>query len=240
MNRSELTPRRVLLALDTSTRSAGLALYDGDQVLCETTWTSHDHHTAELAPAIADAFNKTGVSAGQLAAVAVAMGPGSFTGLRIGLALAKGLVLAHAIPLIGIPTLDIVAAAQAVLVESLAAVLRAGRGRLAVGWYQRTETGWHGVQPVEVLTPEELASRIQSPTQVCGELTKRSGFCSVRITNRFTWPPRQHPYAGLLIWQNWPGSAGKRGRATIQHLSPRSICTTTSLCPDDRKDPRPP
>lgn len=160
----------ILLGLDTSTRSVGLALYDGTQVLSEAVWTSHDHHTVELAPAVGDMLGRAGLEPAHLSAVAVATGPGSFTGLRIGLALAKGLALARRIPLVGIPSLDALAAAQPVSERTLAAVLRAGRGRLAIGWYQAENGAWKPTAPVEVLTPTELADRIQAPTQVCGEL----------------------------------------------------------------------
>lgn len=165
----------VLLALDTSTRTVGLALYDGSRVLSESVWTSRDHHTVELAPAIASALEKTGLSTKNLGALAVATGPGSFTGLRIGLALAKGLAIAQRIPILGIPSLDALALAQPVLDFPLAAVLRAGRGRLAVSWYRAQEGLWKPAandvrNSIEVLTPEELAGRLQEPTLVCGEL----------------------------------------------------------------------
>ena len=104
----------ILLGLDTSTRSVGLALYDGTQVLSEAVWTSHDHHTVELAPAVGDMLSRAGLEPSHLSAVAAATGPGSFTGLRIGLALAKGLALARRLPLVGIPSLDVLAAAQPV------------------------------------------------------------------------------------------------------------------------------
>jgi tRNA threonylcarbamoyladenosine biosynthesis protein TsaB len=161
-----------LLAIDTSTRTVGLALYDGTQVVFESTWVSKDHHTVELAPAVADALQKSGISAAGLGALAVATGPGSFTGLRIGMALAKGIALAQHLPLIGVPTLDALAAAQPLSDLPLAALLRAGRGRLAVGWYQAQEAGWRSIRNVEVLTPQDLAQRLQTPTLVCGELTK--------------------------------------------------------------------
>jgi tRNA threonylcarbamoyladenosine biosynthesis protein TsaB len=203
--------QRLLLALDTSTRSAGVALYDGAQVLCETTWTSLEAHTTELAPAVADALRKAGISAANLGAVGVALGPGSFTGLRIGLALAKGLVLALHIPLIGIPTLDILAAAQPVFKQSLAVVLRAGRGRLAVGWYQPGAESWQAVQPIEVLTPEQLAERIQSPTQVCGELVEEERLLLSR-DNQFVFlgspagSLRRAGYLAELAWKRWQTS----------------------------------
>ena len=161
----------MLLALDTSTHTVGVALYDGSRVLSESVWTSPDFHTVELAPKVAEVLAKAGMTATELGAVAVAIGPGSFTGLRIGLALAKGLALAHHLSLVGIPTLDILAAAQPVREAQLVAVLRAGRGRLAAGWYQKRGNSWQAAGSIELLTADALSERIQSPTLVCGELT---------------------------------------------------------------------
>ena len=119
----------MLLAVDTSTRTVGLALYDGAQVMYELAWTSNDFHTVELAPAVTSMLERCDQEVSALQAIAVAIGPGSFTGLRIGLALAKGLALVRHIPLIGIPSLDVLAAAQPTIAIPMAAVLRAGRGR---------------------------------------------------------------------------------------------------------------
>lgn len=161
----------LLLAIDTSTRTMGIALYDGVQVLCNSTWASEDFHTVELAPAVAAALSRSGLKIDDLKALAVATGPGSFTGLRIGLALAKGLALARRLPLVGVRTLDILAASQPVRQTQLAAVLHAGRGRLAVGWYHPSGKGWQDTGELSVLTIDDLSKRIQEPTWVCGELT---------------------------------------------------------------------
>ncbi len=162
----------MLLALDTSTRTASVALYDGTQVLAETSWTSRDYHTSEMAPVIQQALERTGIAQANLQALGVAIGPGSFTGLRIGLALAKGMALAKRIPLIGIPTLDILAAAQPALDLPLLAILQAGRGRLAVGSYTLVEGAWQANNDLRVMEVEALSHSIQKPTLVCGELTE--------------------------------------------------------------------
>lgn len=162
----------MLLALDTSTQTAGIALYDGAEVRGEVIWSSPDYHTSALAPAVDELLSRAGVPVSELSAVGVAIGPGSFTGLRIGLALAKGLALARRLPLLGIPSLDILAAAQPAEPRlPLAAVLRAGRGRLAVGWYAWEKKGWVAQGAPEVLTADDLAGRIQTQTRVCGELS---------------------------------------------------------------------
>lgn len=161
----------MLLAIDTSSRMVGIALYDGIQVLSEYLWSSPDYHTVELAPAVADMLTKCGVKPGELSALAVALGPGSFTGIRVGLALAKGMAFVHHIPLVGVPTLDILAAAQPIKQMPMAAVVRAGRSRLAVGWYRLEKNRWKSNASVQVLTVQELSEQIQEPTLVCGELS---------------------------------------------------------------------
>lgn len=203
----------MLLAIDTSTRTVGVALYDGDQIWNETTWTSQDYHTVELAPGIQDILDKSGVAITEIEAIAVAIGPGSFTGLRIGLAVAKGIALARHIPTLGVPTLDIVAAATPLIVNSaLAAVLRAGRGRLAVGWYQANRTGWRSTNSIEVLTAQDLADKIQESTLVCGEINEdeRRLLARKRKLVHLLSPARSLRRPGYLAeigWRRW--RAGK-------------------------------
>ena len=211
----------ILLALDTSTRTVGLALYDGAQVLAEAVWMSQDYHTVELAPAVADALQRAGITVEGLGALAVALGPGSFTGLRVGLALAKGLAVARGLPIVGVPTLDALAASQPLLDMPMAAALRAGRGRLAVGWYQVEKGAWRSAKKLEVLTPQDLAECIQSPTLVCGELTaeERKYLNRERPAARLVSPAhslRRPAYLAELAWKRW--QAGKTDDPTL--LSP--------------------
>ena len=161
----------MLLAIDTSTAQVGLALYDGAQVRSEMTWTTRQHHTTELAPALAGLLARSGNSMEMVSALGIALGPGSFTSLRVGLSFVKGLALALALPVIGIPTLDILAAAQPVGKYPMVAVLQAGRGRIALGWYKSSKNGWQAEGEVRSGTVDELLKKIQSPTLVAGEFT---------------------------------------------------------------------
>ena len=160
----------MLLAIDTSTAQIGLALYDGVQVVGELFWRSRANHTQELAPGLAGLLERADVTMDSLQALGVALGPGSFTSLRVGLAFTKGLSLARHLPIVGIPTLDVVAASVPVSERRLAAVVAAGRGRLAVGWYKAGESGWQAEGPASVMTAEALAAKIRQPTIVCGEM----------------------------------------------------------------------
>jgi tRNA threonylcarbamoyladenosine biosynthesis protein TsaB len=162
----------MLLAIDTSTHYAGVALYDGIQVTGEVIWTSQDHHTVELVPVITEVLQRAGKKVADLTAVGIALGPGSFTGLRIGLAAAKGIALGAHLPLLGIPTLDILAAAQPIRDLPLVAVLQAGRNRLAVGHYNVVADGWSQVGNLQIKDATALGHSIHTPTLVCGELSE--------------------------------------------------------------------
>lgn len=198
----------LLLALDTSTRAIGLALFNGAQIIHETSWLSHDHHTVELAPAVADALSKGNLSSKELGAIAVAIGPGSFTGLRIGLALAKGLAIVRHIPIVGIPTLDVLASGQTPADIPMMAALRAGRGRFATGWYQLENSTWMPTQEIEVLTPEMIIERIQSETLLCGEFSReeREYFVRQQPLAKLAQPSacvRRPAILAELGWQRW-------------------------------------
>ncbi len=163
----------MLLAVDTATKVTGIALHDGFEVRAEHLWRSDDYHTVELAPEVALMMRRAKVQSQALTGVAVASGPGSYTGLRIGMALAKGIALSRGLPLFGIPTLSILAAEQPRSDLPLLAVMRAGRGRFAAGWYASGEGGWQPVAPPRNLRWEGLLSSLDRPARVAGELTSK-------------------------------------------------------------------
>jgi tRNA threonylcarbamoyladenosine biosynthesis protein TsaB len=198
----------MLLAIDTSTAQVGLALYDGTQVLGEFAWQGGPHHTQVLAPALVELLVRVDVKMDAVTVLSVALGPGSFTGLRVGLAFVKGLVLARHLPLIGIPTLDVVAASVPLSDRKLAAVVTAGRGRLAVGWYRPTENGWLAEGPATAMTAEELEKKIHKPTIVCGELSAhdRQQLARKFINVTLASPAQCMRRPGVLAelaWQKW-------------------------------------
>lgn len=163
----------MLLAIDTATKLTGVALHDGAQVLAEFLWRSHEHHTVELAPEIALLVRRTGVSLADLTAIAVALGPGSYTGLRIGMALAKGLALPHNLSLVGVPTLDILARAQPAWSGPMLALLRAGRRRFAGAWYRHTKGTWQRKGRLLSMAWQEVIDGLKDPTYVCGEMNAK-------------------------------------------------------------------
>jgi len=160
----------LILAIDTATQAIGIALHDGSTLLAECTWQGGRYHTVELAPEIALILRRVKRSVSDLTAVAVARGPGSYTGLRIGMALAKGLALAHRLPLLGLSTFDVLASAQPLQSTDMLAVIRAGRSRIGVCAYKQVDGAWNVSGEPYNTTWQELIERIEEPVYICGEV----------------------------------------------------------------------
>ncbi len=197
----------MLLAVDTSTSLVGLALYDGDNVLGEMTWTTRQHHTTELTPALSGLLKRCGVTMSMINALGVAIGPGSFTSLRVGLSLIKGIALARSLPVMGIATLDIIATAQPLAKLPLVAVLQAGRTRVAYSVYQSDKKEWQAEGAVRSGTLDELLNEIESPTLMAGELTSEERKKISKIKKVQLASPvlcvRRPAVLAELAWKRW-------------------------------------
>jgi tRNA threonylcarbamoyladenosine biosynthesis protein TsaB len=122
---------RLLLALDTSSDMIGYAIADGDRLLAEAVWRGQRQGTAMLLATVMRTLEALGQTQNDLGAVAVATGPGSFSGLRVGMGVAKGLALGLGIPIVGVPTLSVTAEAFRSSGQPICALIPAGRGRFA-------------------------------------------------------------------------------------------------------------
>lgn len=161
----------MILAIDTATRTASLAIYDGAAVRAEFTWDTADHHTVELMPRIVEMLAQIGTTIDQLTGIGVSIGPGSFTGVRVGVAAAKGIALARDLPIVGMRSTDTLAWAQVNVRPPLVVVVRAGRGRLIAMNYLKSHGEWHRDGDFYLTTADRLGDNWMKPTAVCGELT---------------------------------------------------------------------
>jgi len=100
----------LLLGLDTATPAVTVALHDGTRVLAEATMAGRHRHAELLAPAIAQVLADAGADRADLTAIAVGVGPGPYTGLRVGIVTARVLGAALGIPVHGVCSLDVIAA----------------------------------------------------------------------------------------------------------------------------------
>ncbi|MHB1318148.1 MAG: tRNA (adenosine(37)-N6)-threonylcarbamoyltransferase complex dimerization subunit type 1 TsaB [Anaerolineae bacterium] len=160
----------MILAIDTATRTASIALYNSTGVLAEESWRSKNNHSVEVMPAIARLVERQGCSMRDLSGIAVSLGPGSFTGLRIGMSVAKGLCLGLEIPIVGVPSLQVAAYAAGDPGCPILAVDEAGRGRICVGRYSY-ENGLPALQgSIQLQQAEEWTPDLSEMVLVTGEV----------------------------------------------------------------------
>ena len=161
---------RPLLAIDTSTGVAGLALYGPGGVLAEAGWLAGRAQTAAALREIDRLCGLVSLRPSDLGAVAVATGPGSFNGMRVGLSTAKGLAFALSLPLLGVPTLDATAYPHGDAGCPVRAVLTAGRSRFVSALYRWQDGTMQRAGDYANTTLVELAALLVEPTLICGEL----------------------------------------------------------------------
>ena len=161
----------MILAIDTATRNASLAVYDAGQVRAEFTWETGDHHTVELMPRLVELLDQINVPIDQIGGVGVSIGPGSFTGMRVGVAAAKGLAIARNIPLVGARSTDILAYAVRWCEHPLVVVVRAGRGRWIAARYEQAGD-WQPAGDFSLTTADVIGTQWDRPTTLGGELSE--------------------------------------------------------------------
>jgi len=212
----------MLVAIDTATRFASLALYEPGRILAEHTWQSNDNHTVEMMPSLVDMLSRQNVRPTQLEAIAVSIGPGSFTGLRIGLAAAKGLAMSLEIPIIGVPTLDILPYAIGHIGLSNWSVIQAGRGRLCYAEYRYCQRDWRRQTEFQVGTIADFAEQLQGFVNVCGELSQtereklKERFGDAAIIAPSVFGLRRAGFLADMAWQRF-----ERGEADdLETLAP--------------------
>ena len=118
-------------------------------------------------------MERGGMGLEEVGAIFVALGPGSFNGLRVGLAAAKGLALALGAPLVGVSTLEVEAFPFRSVGLPLCPVHGAGREDLAVALFREGLGGWERLWEDQLLSPRELLSRLPEKVLFCGEIPSR-------------------------------------------------------------------
>ncbi|PLX31494.1 MAG: tRNA (adenosine(37)-N6)-threonylcarbamoyltransferase complex dimerization subunit type 1 TsaB [Ignavibacteria bacterium] len=163
----------MILGIETATSALSVALVEKGGILRSMRHDATNAHDELLAPLCRDILQEHGSTAGDLTGIAVSAGPGSFTGLRIGLAVAKGMALALDIPLALVPTLDSLAfaASRAVSVEmheELLVLLPSRKNEMYAAAYEFARNSWTTRSPVSVLHTEEIEAAIKKCAYIAG------------------------------------------------------------------------
>lgn len=160
----------MLLAIDTSTAWASLALFDGRDVVTELTWRAERRHGDEIFPMLERTLSLGRASMSDVDRIAVATGPGSFTGIRIAIATAKGLARGRDAAVAGVSTLDVLAYAHARTKLRVCPLLPAGREEYYAAFYQDRHRVWARRSPYMAGTLAEICRHVGTHTLFVGEL----------------------------------------------------------------------
>ncbi|MGH7314899.1 MAG: tRNA (adenosine(37)-N6)-threonylcarbamoyltransferase complex dimerization subunit type 1 TsaB [Candidatus Rokuibacteriota bacterium] len=158
-----------LLALETATLAGGAALLDDGRLVGESRLNIAITHSERLMAVVDRLLQDCGRDARSLDALAVSVGPGSFTGLRVGAATAKGLALALEVEVAPVPTLDALAATLPFANAPVCALLDARKGEVYCCLYRWTGAGMERQWDYLALSPEAAAARLEAPVIVLGD-----------------------------------------------------------------------
>lgn len=165
-----------ILAVDTATHTGSVALTDYEVVLAEYSLFSKETHSRRLLQAVEYLLAQTGLALNDIDGLAVTIGPGSFTGIRIGLATFKGLALATGKPVVGISTLDALAANFPVADRLVFPVIDARKGEVFTAAYYPNEEGrLIKTSPESALSPQDLVARIEERVILIGDGARSYG-----------------------------------------------------------------
>lgn len=162
-----------LLAIETSTPGSSMALAEGREAVALAARVDRTGHSEFLMPAIDFCFDQAGWSPGDLDGIAVDVGPGLYTGIRVGLATAQGLAATLGVPLIPVCGLDALALDAATGRRHIWAVIDVRRGELAVSCYQPVPGGVVKDGPIELVDLDGFRARLDSDpedTLVVGDI----------------------------------------------------------------------
>jgi tRNA threonylcarbamoyladenosine biosynthesis protein TsaB len=158
-----------ILGLDTATWTASVGVARDGRALAERTRRAENTHATTLIPLIEEALGEAGIAAADLGAVAVSAGPGSFTGLRIGLSTGKGLAYSIGARLVAVPTLAALARAAGSREGTVCTILDARKGEVYAATFAWRGEVLEGKTPAQAIAPRQLNRLIDSPCTFVGD-----------------------------------------------------------------------
>lgn len=184
-----------LLALDTSSMTATVALLDEDKVIGEYTLNHRKSHSEKLMPMIEEIVRSCELTPKDIDVFAVSLGPGSFTGLRIGIATIRAMAQALDKPVVGVPTLEALAFNLFQSTGFVCPIIDAQRDLVYTGVFQWVKGQMVEVVPQQVLHIDELMDRLQKETEavyfVGDAIDKFAPILKERLGAQFQVPPKK-------------------------------------------------
>jgi len=155
-----------ILAIESTSRMGGISIIKNGKIIAENMHSGFETYCARLVPDIENMLNCLDISWKDLNGVAVSIGPGSFTGLRIGIATAKAISFCLDIPILGIPTLDALAMNITPCPDLLICpVIDARKEQIYTAIYRHTQDGLIRITPYTAIKPSEFIDTISEQTE---------------------------------------------------------------------------
>jgi tRNA threonylcarbamoyladenosine biosynthesis protein TsaB len=214
-----------VLALDTSTRSCSVAVAVDGRPASEVSTLSNRTHSLHLMGMVRDALELAGVGLKEIDGFAVAIGPGSFTGLRIGISTVKGLAFAAGKPCVGVSSLEALASACLPWPERICVLMDARKGEVYTAVYQESDGRLERIGDERVLAPEAILRTIASPHLFVGEAVPLyEKQIRAIVGKNVRWAPRDRhfPKAATVVRLALDRLAGASAEG-VDHLVPRYI-----------------
>ncbi|NJD68565.1 MAG: tRNA (adenosine(37)-N6)-threonylcarbamoyltransferase complex dimerization subunit type 1 TsaB [Candidatus Methylomirabilota bacterium] len=180
----------LVMGIETSTMQGGVALVSAAGVICEYTLNVKATHSERLLPLIDRALQDAGVGLGQVEGLAVAVGPGSFTGLRIGLSTVKGLAIAGGQPLVGVSTLEAMAWTLPFCTYQICPILDARKGEIYFARFRHQGDRLIRLTDDAATASDSVWSGIGEPTVFVGDgLAVYADLLRARLKELALFPP---------------------------------------------------
>ncbi len=193
-----------ILSLDTSTKNFSLCLSDGGQIVATKKMTNDRILSSKIIPALDTLFQKAGIVPKAIDAIAVGLGPGSFTSLRVGVSTAKGLAYALNKPLMGIPSLDVLAMnVKRDTADQVCVLCDAKRSMVYAAVYQCFSDGMGLISDYMLVDPKNIFSQLKGDVAFVGDgvplyqeiIEQKSGLKSARFTSMLMEEKLWYPLA---------------------------------------------
>jgi tRNA threonylcarbamoyladenosine biosynthesis protein TsaB len=164
-----------VLGIDTTTRCGSVGLVEEEQILSDVLLNIPVTHSERILDAIGLVLKQSGTKLEDLDAWAISLGPGSFTGLRIGASVVKGLSFATGKPVAGVPSLDVLSSQIAPTPYLICPILDARKGEVYTAFYRYQEDVLHRLTAYQALRPEDLLRKMEEKTIFVGDGVRTYG-----------------------------------------------------------------
>lgn len=158
-----------VLGIDTSTESLGIAIVEDGKLIVSNDKISAMRHSQDLIPTIKDLLKRASLALGDIDGIAVSIGPGSFTGLRIGVTTAKTLSLVTGKPVAAVPTLDAIARNAYYYPGTICPIMDAKKQLVYAALYKRSKKGLKRTSRHLLISVEELLKKLDTKTLFLGD-----------------------------------------------------------------------